>query len=261
MPEKIKEAFSQIRAEEALMISTREFLSQKTRGYTAAVKGQLRVCAAACACLLFLMTGGHFLYFVPTSEIGIDINPSFELGVNRFGRIISFQGRNDDGRELAGDFDIKYEKYADALDQILENEKIAGLLSGDEIMTITVTGRDESQSAQILSEIEISTARQGNTHCYFVSAKEAEEAHHAGLTCGKYRAFLEIQTLDPDITPEFIQGMTMREIRDLIDALSPDSENGGPSDCGRNGICFGQGSGHRGRYGNGHGCRSVLQSP
>ena len=33
---------------------------------------------------------------------------------------------------------------------------------------------------------------------------------------GKYRAFLEAQAQNPDLTTEDVQGMTMREIRDLI---------------------------------------------
>ncbi len=45
-------------------------------------------------------------------------------------------------------------------------------------------------------------------------------AHSSGLSYGKYRAFLELQSVAPDITPEQVQDMTMREIRDLTAALS-----------------------------------------
>mgnify|MGYP006964182038 CR=1 FL=1 len=50
------------------------------------------------ACLLLLFLGGRQFYFIPTVKISIDINPSMELGVNRFDRIVSVEGYNDDGK-------------------------------------------------------------------------------------------------------------------------------------------------------------------
>ena len=61
-----------------------------------------------------------------------------------------------------------------------------------------------------------------------------------GLSYGKYLAFLEIQSRYPDITPQEVQGMTMREIRDLLDSLLPDGEQD---------ICPGQNGGHGGGHG------------
>ena len=53
-----------------------------------------------------------------------------------------------------------------------------------------------------------------------------EQAHEAGLSYGKYKAYLELQALDPTITVVEIQNMTMREIRDLLNAIS-DNGNAG----------------------------------
>ena len=38
-----------------------------------------------------------------------------------------------------------------------------------------------------------------------------ENAHKAGLSVGKYRAFLELKAKKPEITPEEVQGLTMRQ--------------------------------------------------
>lgn len=60
-----------------------------------------------------------------------------------------------------------------------------------------------------------------------------------------------MQLLDPDITPEVVQGMTMREIRELIDSLSLDSETDTLSyDNWENGH-HGHGRGHGNRWRNG----------
>lgn len=241
--------FGPIQADKELKDRTREFLAKKTRNYTGASAGRRRypAYAAACACLLLAMLGGHRLYFTPTAEISIDINPSIELGINRFDRVISVNGMNEDGQELSDALDVKYKNYAEAVRQIVSDDGVAALLSGDEIMTITVVGSDGRQSAKILSDVETCAAGQRNTYCYFALPGEAAAAREAGLSCGKYRAFLELQLLDPAVDPETVRNMTMREIRERIDRLSAESGKDAPPHRGR-----GKGhGGHSGGHGNG----------
>ena len=232
----LKEIFGQIQAEEELKNHTRKFLAQKTHGYTRTGRHAFRTLAAVCACLCVLFGGGYWLYFTPTANICIDINPSFELNVNRFDQVISVNGLNDDGRALSASLDLTFKNYSDAMQRIFDSETMAVLLSRHEVMTITVAGTDPAQSAKILSQMEACTAGHRNAHCYFAPAEEVAAAHEMGLSCGKYRAFLEIQSLYPDITPEQIQEMTMREIRDLMDSLLPESETDAwPDSDGRHG--------------------------
>lgn len=253
MNDRLREAFGQIRAEEQLKDSTRAFLYAKTKGYGQKAGGrQFRASAriyscAACACLFLMLFGARSLYFTPAVAISIDINPSLELGVNRFDRVISIDSFNEDGRELSKTLDVKFKSYTDAISEIMANDKIEALLSDDEIMTITVTGPDETRSTQILTEVEATTAHHKNTYYYFAPSEEVSAAHDVGLSCGKYKTFLEAQTLDADLTPEAAHGMTMRELRDLIDTLSEDSGGEVPPDNAS------WGSGHHGyNYSAGH---------
>ncbi len=241
--------FGPIQAEETLKDRTRAFLAEETQNYSEASvrKRRYPAYAAACACLLLALLGGRWLYFTPTAEISIDINPSIELSVNRFDRVIGINAFNKDGWTLSNGLDIKYRNCTQAVEQILRHENVAALLSGDEVMTITVVGPDGRQSAKLLSDIETCIAGQGNIDCYFARPDEVANAHEAGLSCGKYRAFLELQLLDPDITPEAVQGMTMREIRDLIARLTPDDDNGSSPSSSRGNSPHGYGGGHGGR--------------
>lgn len=245
MNNEFKEIFDSVKAEESLKNSTKVFLAEKIRSYTKTKtpKRKIFLCAAACACMLLLVgTGG--LYFTPTSEISIDINPSLVMSINRFDRVISMNGLNEDGKELTGELDVKFKKYVDAVNLILENEKISALLSNDDIMTITVTGTDEEQTVRIFSNVEECTSGHENAHCYYASSDETEAAHNAGLSCGKYKLFQQAKALDPYITPEMIQSMTVKEIHELIDALL--SENSVETSSG---IL----NGHHGSNGHGHG--------
>lgn len=222
-----KELFGPIQAEEELKNRTKAFLRKKTKGYTKAKTENRKypVFAVACMCLLFVLFGGHWLYFTPIARISIDINPSIEMSINRFDQVISVNDFNEDGQVILNTLDVKYKNYMYAVQQIMNNDTIAALLSDNEIMTITVISSDEQQSAQILSGVKACAAKQSNTYCYSASSDEVAAAHETGLSCGKYRAFLELQHLAPNITPEAVQGMTMREIRELIDILSVDGED------------------------------------
>lgn len=227
MNKTFKELFGPIQAEEELKNRTKAFLARKIRSNSSADKKRRRyhVYAAACACMLLILFGGHWLYFTPTAKISVDINPSIELSINRFDRVIFVNGFNEDGQELSNALDVKYKKYTQAIEQILNNDGISALLSDGEVMAITVVGWDGPQSAKILSGVEMCTAEHSNTYCYFALSEEVAAAHEKGLSCGKYKTFLELHHLNPDITPETVQGMTIREIRELIDRLTADCEN------------------------------------
>ncbi|MCI8660862.1 MAG: hypothetical protein HFG54_11580 [Lachnospiraceae bacterium] len=229
MNDRIKSAFAQVQAGEELKDKTREILVNKTGGYAEKrmifLQGRTRFkpVVSAALCLLLLVFGGHWFYFTPTAKISIDVNPSLELGINRFDRVVVVEAYNEDGQELAASLDIRFMGYKEAVSRILENEKVVALLSQDEIMTITVMESKRDQSTRILSAMESCVAKHQNAYCYFADSREVAPAHDHGMSCGKYRAFLELQKLCPDITPEEIQGMTMREIRDLTDKL-PEEE-------------------------------------
>ena len=252
-----KELFGPIRAEEDLKERTRAFLAQKTGNYARAPAARrgYPVYAAACACLLFLLLGGRWLYFTPTAEISMDINPSIELSVNRFDRVIAVTAFNEDGQELSRELEVKHMDYTQAVERVLAHDSVAALLSGGEVMSITVVGQDGRQSAKLLSGVETCAAGRSNIDCYSARPEEAAAAHEAGLSCGKYRAFLELQRLDPDITPEDVQGMTMREIRDLIGSLSAGGGTpfSGGSDDPSPGGGWGNGQHGSGGQGNGQG--------
>lgn len=240
MNDRIKAAFDGIHTEDKLKNNTRAFIAGKTRGYTLRMPFIRRIipaAAAVCLTLALLTTGG--LYFIPTARINIDINPSIELGVNRFDKVVSVNPLNDDGKALAESLNIKFTDYYTALNKILENDNVKSLLAQNEVMDITVIETKTSQFDTILSESRSCADGLQNVHCHAANSEEAHAAGQLGMSCGKYRAYLQVLELDPDITPEEIQNMTMREIRELIASLSEDDG------------AVTAGGGH---HGNGYGC-------
>lgn len=185
-----------------------------------ALHRRLPVFAGAAACMLCLLICGGWIFLTPTTQISIDINPSMELGVNRFDRVVSARGCNADGERLVQALDIWFADYTEAVHQITENADVAALLSEDAVLEITVVGKNDRQCERVLSGVESCTHGQQNVYCHSAHEEELHGAHEHGLSYGKYRAYLELKELGADITPEEVQGMTMREIRELMDSLS-----------------------------------------
>ena len=71
---------------------------------------RLAAAAAACVCLVFI-GGGSFYYHMENrrveSVIGIDVNPSVELSINRNGRVLKVRALNEDAVSIIDGMDLE----------------------------------------------------------------------------------------------------------------------------------------------------------
>lgn len=234
--EKLKAAFDQVHAGDALKSNTKNYLFEHVykKGHVPRTFLRRFAVSAACSLLVFL-SGGSYLFFTPTAFISVDVNPSLELGINRFDRVVSITGYNEDGQNLADNLSIKYLNYAEALKNLLADEEMEVYLADNADVVLTVAGDNESQSSEILQNVESSMSEHENVYCHSSNTEELHHAHDAGLSFGKYQSWEILQDLDAGISLEEIQDMTMTEIRDLIwkysqekfqeNPMSGDSEN------------------------------------
>ena len=167
MSNRIREAFDDIHAEKELKEHTKEYLRrnvyQKKRTlWTAPV----RIAAATVCLFLVVLAGGSWLYLVPTAYISIDINPSLELGVNLFDRIVSVEGFNDDGARLAEQLDIKYMEYNDALEQILSDQSVEEYLARSDLIAITVVCDNEAKNSEMMEQVENCSSSHSSVSCH-----------------------------------------------------------------------------------------------
>lgn len=249
--EKVKEAFEKIHADNELKRNTREFLFQKTKGYRKSRFFPYRQAIVAMVCFLTFILGwkGYTAYFTAVSTISIDVNPSIELAINQFEKVIDVRPYNEEGEMLISSVNIRFLDYREALMLLLENGNIAQYLTREQLVVITVFGADEKRKEEMLTDLTACTGSYKNVQCCTGNSEEAAEAHALGLSYGKYKAFLELQALDPEITAEDIRGLTMRQIRDMIKERLGDEYKPLPdSGTGKNG-CPGLGQGKQNRYG------------
>ena len=247
----LKEAFDSIQADDSLKAETQHAVFQAMRNGRSAKRRSRRllpVLALTACCLLALGVGGHQLYFTPTTVLSIDINPSMEMDINRFGRVISLNGYNDDGVALAAELNVENKSYSDAVDVLMANDTINDYLDRGEELSIAVVQTDggkTSQSDAVLEYVSGCTAGHANAHCYALESDDSQmaDAHDAGLSCGKYHAYQELLAYDPSITPEEVQQMTMREIRERLAQYQGGNLSGSTGGNGQGAGASGSGSG------------------
>lgn len=255
----IKAAFDQIHADDSLKRNTEAFLRTKMQRAAGSVAHRKKIgqVVAACLALLLIGWGGHAAYFTPTAVISIDINPSIELEINRFDRVIAARGFNEDGKALVQSLDLLFAGYDAALDRVMQSDAVETCLARDGLLSIAVVPLDARQGERILSYASECTSGHRNVHCYGMDASTLEQAHALGLSCGKYGVYAQIAALDPEITPEDVRNMTMRELRALLESLQSGDSNGRESmesDLQSGDFC--ESGAHEGAAGNGRQHRS-----
>ena len=212
---------------------------------------------AACLVLAVVGFGGFSVYAQPTAYVGIDVNPSIELGVNRFDIVVETTALNDDGRALLDAVPLVGRNYVDALTSLTQSDAFEPYAQEGSFVEISVASDNERQGADIRRQSDACLGKLPcRSACHAVDSATREAAASAGMGVGRYRSALELMELDPEVTLEECKNLSMRQMRDRIAALSgdgveretPDSV-GSRDACGR-GEC--QGSGEKAdehRYG------------
>lgn len=234
--DKIRDAFDAIHAEDALKERTLEAVRAQVAGEKDGEKCGLlarhgarrqaqvvtlrrRLAVAACLVVALVAAGG-WAWLTPTATISVDVNPSVELGINRFDRVVSARGVNDDGRALLSEVDVWGATYDEAVDRLLASSNVSTLLAEGGQAEVTVVDQgDSDQCARLLAGVEACASEHENTHCHGADEDDVSAARDVGLSYGKYRLLLEIQELDPSVTADDVRDLSMREMLDLLESL------------------------------------------
>lgn len=180
----------------------------------------------AAGLLLFIVAGvgGHWFYFTQTSTISMDVNPSIELGLNRFDRVVEVYGLSPESQVIMSESRIRNKDYKEAFSILLQNEKMASYISGNSYVYFTVQSGNQEKEEAILAQLQGEITSQIMSHhgearveCYSVSGSFVEEAHHQGITAGKYRALLELKEAVPDVDMNAYCHRSIGEIKEEIE--------------------------------------------
>lgn len=243
---RIRKSMEGIKATGEMKANTLKYLEEQRHGRMQCPKRRFvpQAALAAVCLLLFFAVGGYSVYAKPVAYISIDVNPSVELGLNRFGRVVSAEGYNEDGKGILQQLSLKNLPYMQAIERLLENENEGGFLKEGSLLVFTVISRDPDSLIACLNANEAWQSYEASA--YISDEICREEAHQHGMSFGKYSAYLELAEYDESITVEDCHKMTMQEIQNRIKSCG---EHGNTESEGNRQEHNGQGHGghHGGR--------------
>lgn len=231
MKDRIFNAFDQIHAEEALIEKTLEgmysYREKKERRAFFSRRGM--ALATSFALMLCIGVTGWQSYFTEAFALTVDVNPSIEMSVNRFDRVISTKGFNPEGEEVISSVDVKYMNYTDAIDFVLEEEKTQGYLEDDGEVLVAVVSPKKEKAVQVKETIDTAQAEKPQNVVVVQPKKAAvKEAQKHDMSAGKYQAYLDLQVVVPEVTVEEVKEMPVKEIATIMK-----NEANGSSDSGK----------------------------
>lgn len=247
MNNKIHDAFDPIRATEGLKQNLNTFIHSEVIKRKHKTHTPLRNAFACCGMFVIMVCGigGYHFYQAPVSYISVDINPSIELTLNRFDRVIESTAYSDDGAELLTNLNLDHKPYTKAVELLLSDKTFESYLSEDSFLSFTIVS--DKEEALLAGIQQCQGYAENKATCHSANSDNMEAAHHSGLSVGKYQAYLELSQYDKTITPEDCKNLSMRQIRDLINQyITGDSGANNNGGCGW-GNNNGNENGHHGR--------------
>lgn len=211
----IQEVFSQVHAEDALKGKTVAFLQDKLQEKERIRSvPKLRKIMALCMVLcIALSAGGYAVWQLPVSYISVEVNPSVELVLNPFDRVIDITAYNADGNQIVQNLAVKGKGYLAALQALLTDRAMEQYLTADAVLTFTVSSQKEEKLVE-----GIQNGCQGVYRSVYHSADKdtVEQAHACGMSVGKYQMYQALAQYDTALTAEDCHDLSMQELRSRL---------------------------------------------
>jgi hypothetical protein len=230
---RLKAAFDGIHAEDGLKADTMVFLRNELRARTRAEAGgrthgralgvsvgRFAAAIAAAAAIALSALFAYNLYYTPSAYIDVDVNPSVELTLNRFDRVIGVRAYNEDGEDIVSGLSLRHKRYGDALVALIDAINRAERISDGGLVSITLQTNNYSREAGMLATIQVDVSGYiaGHGHRVQVEVFPVGEdtqslAQENEISPAKYIAIQELMEVDSTATVDGCRGHTISEIR------------------------------------------------
>ena len=219
---------------------------QKRRKALRFAKGGRIAAIAACLALVACLIGGVADFLRPVAYVGIDVNPSVELTLNRFDIVVGTCALNDDGQRALDEAPCMWRAFDEAARDL--DGAMRAIAGEGAVVEVSIDCDNENRYAALAAQSDDCFGCNGEAHCERTNAEERQAAHNLGMGVAKYRAYQALQEAGVDISAEKCASMSMRELRDLLAKNGVDASEGESEHPG-----MGNGQGASAHNGNGAG--------
>ncbi|MHC1720668.1 MAG: hypothetical protein AB9844_08440 [Clostridiaceae bacterium] len=249
MKSHIKSSLSRIKAEDELIQKTENLLkynyekqnSERTifarMGKIFSMRRPVLAAFAAVMTVCVLSAGGFSYYKTPVAYVSLDINPSVELSVNKFNKIVSATAYNEDGKVILEDKTMFNSSVKDAISELVKAASEKGYIKNDGSTIILVTSETEDSVVALSLGKEAEEGAKdaikssGDVAVVYkdtVNLDKRDEAQKLGVSPGKLNLIEKLQALDPTVTVDQYRSAEVTAIMQKIVAVNSTGSNQNP---------------------------------
>ena len=212
----IKSALEGIRPDEKLISDTEQMLRNAQSGKNRARRlGGFGMAACFALIMATAVFAGYTVYRTPVSYVSIDINPSLELGVNRFDRVVAVWFYNEEAEKLMDKARLQGQTPGEALNLIYSAAEGGGYIAedGSTVISIAASGKNEGESGRLLEECTAAVNEKAADVISDTVSKELKtEAASMEISAGKLKLIKMVQALDDSATVEEFKDSSVTDI-------------------------------------------------
>ena len=191
-----------------------------------------RVVQLLAACLVAAsLTVGTLAVASETAQVEVGGTSSIELGLNRLGVVVRVDASDPDLDSQAESLGLVGKSCTEALEIISADADLQQTMADEGMLVINVSSSSDSQQQGVLSQCETaSESFSCETTCMASRASLHDEAAANGMGAARYSVYLQIAQIDPSVTVEQCQDMSMRQLRDLLAQVQAQANAAGNSE-------------------------------
>ncbi len=204
-----------------------EWFLEGTEPKTHAVGRMTKVVGTLAACFLICIVSVMVLYMQSNAAIYLDVNPSVEVKINRFDRVLSAKASNDDGSVILEDMELKNVKLDVAMNAILGSMVKHGYLT-DTASTVLVSVECDDQKRADQLRIQVSSRIEEDMGSMLQSGTVLSQkvttdddlvtlADRFGMTKGKAALLRRLASENPGLVFEQMAKLSMSELEDFLE--------------------------------------------
>jgi hypothetical protein len=189
---------------------------------------------AASFIILVMLSTGVYAYYTPYSYVSVDINPSLELYVNRFDKVIDVHAYNADAQLLLNtSASIKNKGIGIALEQIIDSAADKGFLEKDaeNSVMIVVSSNNKEREKALTSKISrastVAMSKVSSSYEVILEKTKVEsfkKAHKDNISPGKVILANEFKEAKPELNEEEIKHMPLQQAIKQIEKKNDENE-------------------------------------
>jgi hypothetical protein len=173
--------------------------------------------------LILSLAGGGYAYAkTPIAYVSMDINPSVELGVNAFDKVVSIEAYNEDGKKILEGTNLVNANVNYAVSTVISNSISDGYIKADGSSAIEITTSTDKEAIateldgylkKVVEETLSNNKVEAEIESEKVDLARREEARKLGITFGKLNLIQKLQELDPTINVEDYKFSSIKDIQ------------------------------------------------